>query len=424
VSQSSSQAGKPKAVASPANNAPSPPGPKVFPFPAWLLLILLPALTLLAYLPVWHAGYIWDDDFYVRNNWTLHDLNGLKHIWFDTEATPQYYPLVHTTFWLEYHAWKLDPAGYHIVNVVLHALGAILFWRVLKLLALPGAWLAAALFALHPVNVESVAWITERKNVLSLVFFCAAAWAYLRFTAESQSQNRRRAWWCAALLLFVCALLNKTVACSLPPVLLLERWWKKNRLETGDVLPLVPFFIIGLGMGLHTAWLEKHHVGASGAEWSFSLAERCLIAGRALWFYAGKLVWPAPLTFIYPRWQLDAGVWWQWLFPAAALAVVTALWLARKRIGRGPLAAFLFFAITLFPALGFVDVYPFRYSFVADHFQYLACLGPLALAAAGIELGLARMTKQTAVPRTIIIVALLASLGTLTWHQCGMYADE
>ena len=386
--------------------------------------MLLVTATVLAYQPVWHTGFIWDDDFYVKNNWTLHDFNGLKHIWLDTKATPQYYPLVHTTFWLEYHAWKLTPAGYHVVNVLLHALGSILLWRLLKRLELPGAWLAAAIFALHPVNVESVAWITERKNVLSLVFFCAAAWAYLRFVGESESKNRRRGWWFAALLLFVCALLSKTVACSLPAVLLLERWWKKNRLERGDVLPLVPFFIVGLWMGLQTAWLEKHHVGASGAEWSFSIVERGLIAGRALWFYAGKLVWPVNLTFVYPRWQLDAGVWWQWLFPVAALAMVATLWFARKRIGRGLLAAVLFFAVTLFPALGFFDVYPFRYSFVADHFQYLASLGPLALAAAGIEFGLGRMANQSAFPRVLFCAVLLTTLGALTWHQCGMYADE
>jgi hypothetical protein len=178
-------------------------------------------------------------------------------------------------------------------------------------------------------------------------------------------------------------------------------------LERGDILPLVPFFLVGLGLGLQTAWLEKHHVGASGAAWSLSLAERVLIAGRALWFYAGKLVWPVNLTFDYPRWRLDAAVWWQWLFPAGALAMVAALWFARKRTGRGPLAAVLCFAVTLFPALGFIDVYPFRYSFVADHFQYLACIGPLALAGAGIERGLGRIPGQGALARAIVCAALL-----------------
>jgi len=419
----------PPLTSQPAISAAHPPanGGVDFPFSprvqGWLLGLLLVMATMVVYQPVWHAGFIWDDDAYVENNLALHDFNGLKHIWFDPQATPQYYPLVFTAFWLEYHAWQLNPAGYHVVNVLLHALGAILLWRALKRLALPGAWLAAAMFALHPVNVESVAWITERKNVLSAVFFFAAAWAYLRFAGELENNKRRWNWWFAALLLFVGALLSKTVACSLPAALLLAGWWKKKRLEPGDVLPLVPFFIAGLGLGLQTAWLEKHHVGASGPEWSFSFADRCLIAGRALWFYAGKLVWPEQLTFIYPRWHIDVGIWWQWLFPMAALVVVAALWLARKRTGRGPLAAVLFFAGTLFPALGFVDVYPMRYSFVADHFQYLAGIGIIVLAAGGMTVVLRRWQTSKPFLKPMVCGLLLLMLGALTWRQCKMYAD-
>jgi len=385
--------------------------------------LLLLAGTMAAYQPVWHAGFIWDDDNYVTKNRTLRDFSGLKQIWFDTKATPQYYPLVYTTFWLEYHAWRLNPLGYHIVNVLLHALGAILLWRVLKRLELAGAWLAAAVFALHPVNVESVAWITERKNVLSGVFFFGAAWAYLRFTGESGSERQRRGWWLAGLLLFVCALLSKTAVCSLPLALLLARWWKEKRLKWGDVAPLVPFFIAALWLGLQTAWLEKHHVGASGAAWSSSFAERGLLAGRALWFYAGKLVWPVNLTFVYPRWQLDARVWWQWLFPAGALAIVAALWFGRKRIGGGPLAAILLFASTLFPVLGFWDVYYMRYSFVADHFQYLAGVGIIVLATGGMTLAAGRWKTGQPFLKPALWGFLLFTLGALTWHQCGMYAD-
>jgi tetratricopeptide (TPR) repeat protein len=389
----------------------------------WLAGLLLVACVFAAYLPVLKAGFIWDDDDYVTANWTLHNLDGLKHIWFDTTATPQYYPLVHTTYWLEYHIWKLNPLGYHIVNVLLHSLGAVLFWRVLAMLELPGAWLAAAIFALHPVNVESVAWVTERKNVLSAVFFFAAAWAYLRFAGKWESKERRWNWWTVALLLFVCALLSKTVACSLPAALLLVCWWKKGRLAMRDVLPTLPFFIAGLWLGMQTARLEQNHVGASGPDWGFSFAERCLIAGRALWFYAGKLVWPEQLTFIYPRWHIDTGIWWQWLFPVAALAVVAVLWLARKRIGRGPLAAVLFFAGTLFPALEFFNAFPMLFSFVADHFQYLAGAGIIALAAAGITVASARLGKSFSLLKFACCGLLLLVLGTLTWRQTRIYSD-
>ena len=382
--------------------------------PVWQggLIILL---VFLAYLPTLRGGFIWDDDSYVTHNPTLHDLGGLQRIWFKVGAVPQYYPLVHTTFWLEYHLWALNPIGYHLINVLLHAVAAILLWQVLRRLQAPGAWLAAVIFALHPVEVESVAWVTERKNVLSAVFYFAAALAYLRFVAweKPDRQNRFRwHWYLGALVLFLAALLSKTVTCSLPAVLLLVCWWKKGRVQRGDVMPLLPFFVVGVALGLMTAWIEKYHVGAQGADWSLTFADRCLIAGRALWFYAGKLVWPAPLTFIYPRWEIEPAVWWQWLFPIAAIGVVAGLWLARRRIGKGPLVAVLCFAGTLGPALGFVNVYPMRYSFVADHYQYLASVGLITLCAAG----LAR------IPRVIPAI-LVVLLGALTWQQTGIYRN-
>src|SRR5208282_4875075 len=261
--------------------------------------------------------------------------------------------------------------------------------------------------------VESVAWITECKNALSAVFYFAAALAYLRFVAlgDASSPNRLRwYWYLGALVLFMATLLSKTVTCTLPAALLLVCWWKQGRVQRGEILPLLPFFVLGVGLGLLTAWIEKYHVGAQGAAWSLTLADRCLIAGRALWFYAGKLVWPAPLTFIYPRWEIEPAVWWQWLFPVAAAGVVAGLWLARRRLGKGPLVAVLFFAGTLGPALGFVNVYPMRYSFVADHFQYLASVGLITLCAAG----LARMPRI--IPATLVVL-----LGALTWQQAGIY---
>ena len=375
---------------------------------------LLVVLIFLAYQQVWHAGFIWDDDSYVTRNPTLRDLHGLWRIWFDVTSTPQYYPLVHTSFWLEYHAWGLNPLGFHLTNIFLHAIGAVLLWRILVRLELPGAWLAAAIFAVHPVEVESVAWITERKNVLSAVFYFAAALAYLRFVSKRDDQNPNRAApYFISLILFVCALLSKTVACSLPAALLLVRWWKRGRLSWRDVLPLIPFFAIGIGMGLLTVWLEQHLVQAQGAQWSYTFLERCLIAGRAVCFYAAKLFWPSKLAFIYPHWNIDWRSVSQWLFPLSVVAIAIMLWFARRRVGRGPLVAFLFFIGTLFPALGFFNVYPFRYSFVADHFQYLASIGLIALAGAGLN----RM------PRFVGVITIL-TLAFLTWRQVGIYRDS
>jgi Flp pilus assembly protein TadD len=432
-------------------------------FPYLFLLVI----TVVAYIPALLGGFIWDDDDYVTRNSTLRDLHGLYRIWFEVGAVPQYYPLVHTTFWLENHLWGLDPFYFHLGNVLLHALVAILLWRSLKWLQVPGSLLAAAIFALHPICVESVAWITERKNVLSAVFYFSSALAYFRFLAARSPAlvlnlnpnlrpNRNLNpwfWYSLSFLLFLFALWSKTVTCSLPAALLLVMWWKSKSRPSSEpssspssvlraaVLPLLPFFALGAGLGFLTAWLEKHHVGAQGAIFDLSFFQRCLIAGRALWFYAAKLVFPWPLTFIYHRWNVSASVWWQWLFPLAALAAVAALWFARHRIGKGPLVAVLFFAGTLFPALGFVNVYPMRFSFVADHFQYLASVGLITLAAAGLaRLGLglempsttsqvnatgARSAASPSSATSVVPVAvLLLILGALTWIQGGMYRDH
>jgi len=377
------------------------------------------ALAMVAYLgPLAQAGFVWDDDMYVVNNPTLRTLGGLRDIWLEPRSLPQYYPLVHTTFWVEYRLWGLDPRGYHLVNLLLHTGSALFLWTLLRRLAVPGAWLAAAVFAVHPVHVESVAWITERKNVLSTVLYLASALSLLSFFGIGE---RPRSWGRYALgcALFLGALWSKTVTASLPAALLLVLWWKKPRLGVRDVLPLLPLFVLGAGFGLTTAWLEKHHVGAQGDAWDLGFVERCLIAGRALWFYAAKLVWPHNLTFIYPRWTIDARQALPYFFPAGAAAVLLALWLRRDRLGKGPLVGALFFAGTLVPALGFFNVFPMRYSFVADHFQYLASVGVIATLAAAV----AELFRGRPLAGRAAAALVLALLAFLTSRQARVYRD-
>lgn len=385
-------------------------------------------LATLAYLPAMSGKFVWDD-----NSWTtgilplLENGSGLWRMWFEPTALQQYYPLAGTTFWMDYHLWGFQPLPYHVENLSLHLLSVLFFWELLRRLKVPGAWLAAAIFAVHPVMVESVAWITERKNVLSLALYLGALLAYFRFARfwveNEKVRSGRRDWLAYALAvgLFLGAMLAKSTAFSLPAVILLITWWKRGRVCWRDVWPTLPIFACSIGLCLQTSWLEKNHVGASGSEWALSFSERWLIAGRVFWFYLGKLIWPGNLCFIYPRWRIDIASWWQWLFPLSAVGTLAGLFLARGRIGRGPIMAALFYVGTLFPSLGFMNAYFMRFSFVCDHWTYLSSLGIFALAGALI----ARAAQYLHIGRARMgfCAAILCALAVLTWRQCGVYAD-
>ena len=402
--------------AKPAGRALTTPLNRMAQVVAGALLIILAALV--AYRPALPGDVLWDDDQYVSENPLLFASDGLWRIWARPSESPQYYPLVFSSFWLEAHLWGLSTFGLHLVNVLLHALNAILLWFVLRRLRVPGAWLAGAMFALHPVQVESVAWITERKNVLSGVFFLLSVAAYVRFADE-----RRRPLYVAALLCFLCALLSKTATCFLPVVLLLLQWWKRTRLGRREALDLLPFFCVGLLLGLATIHFEKHDVGAVGDEWALSWVERGLLANRALWFYVGKLLWPANLAFNYPRWEIDATTLWQYIFPGLTIAAVALGWRFRKRIGKAPAVALGCFVAGIAPVLGFFDVYYFRYSYVADHFLYHASMGLIPLVAAVVMCALAyRSGRQADASQRWRRAALVLPLiyGVLTFHQAGL----
>ena len=385
--------------------------------PGWQIHLLLVVLTLIAYAPLFSSpgGWLWDDEGHVTKA-ALQPAAGLHRIWFDIGATQQYYPVVHSAFWLESHLFgTASPMPYHAVSVLLHASSAFLFFRILRTLAIPGAIAGAMIFALHPVHVESVAWTAELKNTLSYAFFLGAALTYLRFESTRAARTLG-----LSFVLFTFAILSKSLTATLPVALLVLVWWRRGGLEwRRDVLPLLPMVVAGVAAGLTTVWFERTLIGAEGAEFELSFVERALIAGRALWFYAASLIWPVGFSFNYPRWQVTQTIWWQYLFPLGVLAVLGVLWRLRLR---GALAGVLVFCIVLGPALGFVNVYPFRFSFVADHFQYHASAGLIALVAAALS-RIAAWPRSGPAAIRAGLAALCGMLIALTMPVAARYLD-
>jgi len=386
----------------------------------WFFCLILAIVTLLAYQPAWNGGFIWDDDEYVTNNQLLTAPDGLRRIWFSLDSPSQYFPLVYTTFRIEHALWGLHPFGYHWVNLLLHLANALLVWRVLVRLNVPGAWLAGAIFALHPVQVESVAWITERKNVLMGFFFLLTLLAWIAFVDE----RTKRPWrfYGLALILYMLALSAKTTACTLPAALLLILWLQKKPINRERILQIVPFFLLGLAMGLVTVWWERYHQGTRLALAPLGPVERILVASRAVWFYLGKLIWPSNLTFIYPRWTIVSTRPLEYAWSLAGAGLCAVIYFGRRCLGRGVEVAAAFFVATLSPVLGFIMLFTFCYTFVADHYQYLASIGPIALASAGVAT-LARAFKGS---RKLIFgtaFCVVVVLAMLTWRQSALYRD-
>src|SRR5882757_1371853 len=385
-----------------------------------LLALLLAVTTILAYQPAWHGGFIWDDDAYITNNELLTAPDGLRRIWFSLDSPSQYFPLVYAMFRFEHSWWGLNPTGYHVVNILLHIANALLLWGLLARLRVPGAWVAGAIFALHPVQVESVAWITERKNVLMGLFFLLTIRAWVEFVDEQT--KHRWFFYVLALLLYALALFSKTTACTLPAALLLILWLQGQRINQRQLVQLVPFVVLALGMGLLTVWWERYHQGTHGPIFAISPLERLLIASRAIWFYLGKLFWPSNLTFIYPRWIVSPTHLLEYAWLAALGGLCAVISFARRYVGRSLEVAALFFVATLSPVLGFIMLYTFRYTFVADHYQYLASIGPIALISAGV----AQTAKSLDFEKRVLPAfgaILFAVLGVLTWQQSSSYAD-
>lgn len=390
-------------------------------------------LVLAAFGPAMTAGFIWDDDFHLTENPNLNDLRGLKEIW--TSKASIYYPLVLTTFWAMRQLVGLAPFAYHFLTIMLHAANALLLWAVLRRLNVRGAWLGAALFAVHPIQVDTAAWITETKNTQSTLFLLLSLLAFLRFhraTDPRENQTAGRgggAWQVAAVVLFALALLSKTATVMYPVVLLLCLWWIERRWRWHWLAVVAPYFLLSAAAAAWTVWGQVS-VGVSGGEWSESLLERILIAGRILWFYVGKILWPHPLMFIYPRFQVDPTQVGAWVPLLAAVLVIALIGWKRASWGRPLMMAAGCYAVQLFPVLWLFSGYFTRYSYVADHFQYLAGMAVFAALGAAVWTGVDRpVTDWNHLPtaarvRGIGAGLLLAVLCVMTFRHARVYHDS
>jgi tetratricopeptide (TPR) repeat protein len=418
---------KPRAVL-PAPPAPrpeperaAPHGARAAAWPLWGGALLLVAATFAVYWPSLYGDYLWDDSRYLTANPHVRDPAGLWTIWFqplDLVRT-HYYPLALSSFWLEFHTWGLWPLGHHLINTTLHAATAVIAWLVMRRLEVPGAFIAAAVFALHPLQAESVAWISERKNVLCGVFYAIAFLAWLRFAESGRWRD-----YALSFAGFLLAIFSKTIASTFPLGVLVLAWWKEPKSWWRRIPSLLPFVAVSLILGLLGSWREEEFRNEGG--WpegsAFPLLTRVLIVGRAFWFYPEKIVWPAELMTIYPRWPLDDA--WAYVGLAAMAAVVLGLWLLRQRIGRGPLAAVVYYGVTVGPAMGLVTTTMSNMIFVADHYQYLGGISLMALVCAAAAVALARWVPASAAVGAGVSVAVCAVFGTLTWSQAAVYQSR
>jgi tetratricopeptide (TPR) repeat protein len=383
--------------------------------------VLLTTLVLVwVYWSVKDADFNWDDEAHITANPAVIGPQGLQDIW--TSGKANYFPLTMTSFWVQHQLWGLEPGPYHMVTAAFHLGAALLLWRVLRALAVPGAWLGALLWAVHPVQVESVAWICELKNTQSAVFYLLAVlWFvhWVRTPGPLRADGRYAAAVGAALL----AILSKSSTVMLPVVLGLIGWWLGRR-RGRDAVWLAPFFLLSLAASGWTIWEQKVNQMALGPDWAHGLAARLTIAGKAPWFYLGKLLWPEPLIFIYPRWPV-AGLGLADGVPLAGTAALgVALWRMRDGPGRSVFLALTYFFVSLFPVLGLFDVFFFKYSFVGDHFQYLASMGPLALlAAAGTRLAATWPSRRR---RWAVAAAggVVLALAGMARAQTAIYANR
>ena len=379
---------------------------------------LIVLLTLITYIPAMRGGFVFDDYALLVNDPLIKVSDGLQRFWFTTEAT-EYYPLSWSLWWAEWRLWGDHAIGYHVANVLLHSANAILVWIILRHLKIPGALVAGLVFALHPVNVATVAWITEQKNTMSMFFYAVAILSYLRFDEEGSWR-----WFNLSLAAFLLALLSKTAIVMLPVVLLGCVWWMHGRLRVKDFLYSVPFFALSLIMGLVNVWFEYHRATEGLGVHATGFAARLATAGWVPWFYLSKALLPIDLMVVYPKWQVNTSNWISYMPGIILIGGLVMFWWKRQTWGRSLLFGLGYFVVTLFPVLGFFYQPFYRHAFVADHWQYYSIIGVIAFMVAAGERICRRLGEHGLYWGGVGSVAVLLVLGAASWRRGHVYADD
>lgn len=379
-----------------------------------LCYLAFAALALLVYGPALGGEFLWADTDWIRDNETLRSASGLWRIWFEPGAVTQYCPLTYTTWWLDYQLWGLSEVVMHVENVLLHAGSALMFTLLLRRLGLPGAWFAGLVFLLHPVHSESVAWLVERKSTLSATFYLGACHLWLTHLAQPSRGTLLR-----AALLYLTALLASTATWMLPVTLFAIAIWHRREWRS-SVRALLPLVLMAVAVTAVTVIMVRGDA-AVGQDWALTLAERVALLGQAVGFYLGKLLVPFALCFLYAKWDVTgSALHWlptMLLFSALAASLIGILRVRQRAVVACSLALWVFVANVL-PVSGIVDYDHLRYVFVADHFQYLPSLGPIALFCCG---GAFLMPKVPAV--ALVAASLSIMLAILTWSRASIYQD-
>jgi tetratricopeptide (TPR) repeat protein len=383
--------------------------------PSWLLGLALFAAAAAAYVPAMRAGFVWDDDYFV--DYTLRGTkasgrlaragDGLYRIWFTTEPMD--------ASWVQWRLWGPEPAGYHVVNILLHALAAVLIWRILRRLGIGCAFAAALIFAVHPLTAASAAWISELKNTLSLALCAAALLCYLRF-----DDGAGHGWYASALALFALALTAKTSVVTLPILLLICAWWRRGRIGRGDILRSAAFFLLSIAMGAATIHFQQR--GAPGEPLGAgAILSRLAAAGWIIWFYIYKALLPVRLCMIYPKWEVSATAVLSWLPLAAVIACFAVLWRFRRSWARAALMGFGWFVVTLLPVLGILAMAFMKFSLVSDHLLYPALPAVVCLAVAGVGRLLGRLGRRGVWISAGAAAAVVITFFVLTWRRAAVF---